>query len=142
MTEINRPEAVSLSVAIIACINDREGDVAEKTLRRYKEGLAHFERYAGADTPLHEALAAKTVKPFRPFRRKEKAAKETVNNDLGAVSVLATYCLDQGWISERPRIKKFKSKVRIRDLEPDQPILYMANVRRSFRLLWSQGARL
>ncbi|UCF18825.1 MAG: site-specific integrase [Gemmatimonadota bacterium] len=73
---------------------------------------------------------------FRPFRRKEKAAKETCNNDLIAVSVLATYCMDQGWIKQRPKIKKFKTRVRIRYLEPDQVTVYMASLRGAFRLLF------
>ncbi|MHC4710448.1 MAG: tyrosine-type recombinase/integrase [Planctomycetota bacterium] len=77
---------------------------------------------------------------------KDGAARETVNNDLGAVSVLATFCLDSGLIPSRPKIKRFKTKVRIRYLEPDQVRLYMAALRQPFRplfqLLIGSGMRL
>ena len=39
---------------------------------------------------MDEALSE--IDEFRAARRREKAAKETVNNDLIAVSMLATYC--------------------------------------------------
>ena len=133
---LREPASVTLAAAIRACEAEREGDIAPGTLERYREGWAHFRRYSGDDTSVREALATKSVNGFRPSRRNDGVAKATANNDLAAVSVLATFCVDQGWIAERPRIKKFKATVRTRYLEPKEIIVYMANTRRAFRLLF------
>lgn len=101
-----------------------------------KNRLAHFERLLGGETPVDAALRQTEIDSFRATRRREKAAKETVNNDVIAVSVLATYCVGKGWIEERPKFKKYRWGARINYLEPDQLRLYMAAVRRPFRTLF------
>ena len=53
-----------------------------------------------------DALDADTVQSFKAARLK-KVSKNTVNNDLGAVSVLASYAEMKGWINERPKIKRY-----------------------------------
>lgn len=119
-----------------ACLAEKEGDVADKTYKRFSEGLDHFKRYAGVDIPVREASVTTVVIGFRASRRRDGAAKATVNDDLGGVSVLSTYCIVQGWIDQRPKIKRYKIPVRIRYLGSNQIVVYMANVRQAFRLLF------
>ncbi|NNK47932.1 MAG: site-specific integrase [Gemmatimonadetes bacterium] len=69
-----------------------------------------------------------------------------MNNDLGAVSILTTYCLDKGLIKKRPEVKRFDRVDRIRYLEAEQIRVYMASVRGGhrtlFELLIGTGIRL
>ncbi len=100
----------------------------------------------GDDAAVADVLTTDRIQEFKAARLASGAAKETVNNDLGAVSVLATFALGQSWIDERPRIKRFGSKDRIRYLEPDELAAYMAALRRLFRpimqLLVGTGMRI
>lgn len=137
---------VPLQAAVEEALAAKTADVKESTLLRYRQGLTHFMEFARADSPVLDSLGTDSLRAFKAERVNQGAARETVNNDLGAVSVLATYCVEQGWISERPRIKRFSTKVRIRYLDPDQIRLYMAAVRAPFRplfqLLVGSGMRL
>jgi integrase len=139
-------EDVPLGVAVGQALTAISADVKKATQTRYKQGLDHFIAFAGPDEPVRELLTSEKVQEFKAKRIEGRAARETVNNDLGAVSVLASFCLDRGWIAARPKIKRFKTKVRIRYLEPDQVRLYMAALRPPFRpihqLLIGSGMRL
>lgn len=121
-------------------------DVQSSTLNRYETGLEHFRSFVGDDAEVADALADETVQRFKGHRLDEGAAEQTVNNDLGAVSILATYALKKGWITERPEIKRFKYRARIRWLDPGQLASYMAALRPAFRvqmqLLVGTGMRL
>lgn len=68
------------------------------------------------------------------------------NNDLSAVSILATYATRKGWIDERPEIKRFSYKARIRWLDRDELAVYLASLRPAFavqmQLLVGTGMRL
>lgn len=108
--------------------------------------MAHLRRFADAETPLADVLTTERLKKFKGNRLDAGASRETINNDLVAVSVLVSYAIRQRWISDRPEIKQFKSKTRMRYLEPDQLRAYMAVLRRPFRaqmqLLVGTGLRL
>ncbi len=110
-------------------------DVKPKTLQRYEQGLAHFRRLSGQFTA-KEALVADNIQAFKAARLKEGAAHETINNDLGAISILVTHALDRGWITKKPKIKRFGTKVRINYIESDQLATYMAVVRPIYRVLF------
>lgn len=137
---------VPLRDAIDGALRAKAADVKKSTLQRYTEGLTHFSRFCGSGATVHESLAMERVQEFKGFRLDEGAAEETVNNDLGAVSVLATYCIQKGWLTKRPEVKRFRTKIRIRYLEPDELTVYMAALRSSFRplfqLLVGSGVRL
>lgn len=139
---------VPLKDAIQSCLRAKAPHVAPGTHQRYAEGLDHFRDFCDGRklASVREALTTEISTEFTGARLEAGAAKETVNNDLIAVSVLATHCVKQGWLSARPEIRKFKSQVRIRWLEPDQLRLYMASIRAPFRplmqLLVGTGLRL
>ena len=63
-----------------------------------------------------DVLTTDTLKELKLARREAGAAKETINNDLGAVSVLVTFAVERGWITKRPSVKRFKRTQRIRYL--------------------------
>ncbi len=135
-----------LAEACDAALRSKAPDAKATTLNRYETGLQHFRRLFQNDATVREVLTTDRIQEFKAFRLKEGAAKETINNDLGAVSILCTYALRQGWIEERPEIRRFPSAVRINYLEADQLAAYMAALRRPFRplfqLLVGSGMRL
>ena len=137
---------VRLRDAVERALRDKSADVRESTLARYRTGLEHFVEFAGENTFVRDAVESERVQQFKAHRKQQGAARETLNNDLGAVSILASYCLRRGWISERPVIKRFKPRIRVRYLEADQIRLYMANTRQPYRTLFQvligTGARL
>ncbi len=120
-------------------------DVKAGTLEVYKTGLAHFRRFAGL-LSVREALTTDRIQEFKAFRLEEGVAHETINNDLIAVSILATHALRRDWIDKRPELSRFATKIRINYIESDQLAPYMASVRRQFRplfqLLVGSGMRL
>ncbi len=136
----------TLHEAIQRALRAQSADVKDSTLQRYATGLSHFEASAGAAASVRASLTTDRINEFKAGRLESGAKRETVNNDLGAVSILVTYAVRQGWIDERPVIKRFPSKVRIRYLEPDQVALYVAGLRPAFRsqmqLLLTTGMRL
>ncbi|MFC1530973.1 tyrosine-type recombinase/integrase [Gemmatimonadota bacterium] len=135
-----------LSDAMDRALKAKKPDVKLSTYQRYKQGLEHFKAFAGSDASVREALTTDVVQEFKAHRLDNGAARETVNNDIGAVSILATYCLRKDLIPERPDVKRFKSVDRIRYLESEQIRLYMASVRGKhrtlFELLIGTGLRL
>jgi integrase len=143
--QLKRP-AVPLSEGVEAALRAKAADVKPNTLSRYEAAAQHFLTFAGEKTPVHAALTTDLVQEFKATRVAEGAAQETVNNDLQGVSVVVTYALRQGWIDERPQVKRFKTKVRIKYLEADRINLYMASLRAPFRplfqLLIGTGMRL
>lgn len=126
---------VCLAEAVRSALKAKHADVASSTLTRYGEGLDHFSAHVGASTLIGEALTTQNVREFKAQRLSAGVAKETINNDLGSVSILCTHAIEQGWIARRPDIKRYKGIVRIRYLEPDQMRLYMAHLRGPFRVL-------
>jgi integrase len=142
---IERP-AVTLDMAIEAALRSQSADVRKTTLARYTDGLGHLIAFAGPEALVADVLTLDTLKEFKLARREAGAAKETINNDLGALSVLATYAVEKGWITKRPSVKRFKRTQRIRYLEPDLLAPYMAHLRPDYRtmmqLLIGTGMRL
>ena len=69
--------------------------------------------------------------------RNEGTARETVNNDRGAVSVLVPHAVDRSWIdsSDRPEIDRFDSSGRLPWLDRENTALCMAELRPRFRPL-------
>lgn len=138
-------ETASLGEAADAALDWKEPDVADSTHERYRTGLAHFREHVGEDMDVAEALDVDTIQSFKAARLKE-VTKNTVKNDLGAVSILATYAEQKSWIDERPTIKRYDYTTRIRYLEREDITAYMAAIRRPFRcqqlLLLSTGMRL
>ncbi len=137
---------VTLGEACTEALRDKAPDISGSTLERYSQGIAHFLDFADAKTLARDALTKGVMQRFKGARLDAGAAQQTVNNDVSAVSIVATYSLSQGWISERPRVKRFKHAARIRWLEKDQLATYMAALRRRFRtqqmLLVGTGMRL
>jgi len=131
-----RSEDEPLVQARDEALRHKAPDVTPSTLNRYETGLKHFVGFMGNTATVREALTTEKVQAFKKHRLSEGAKHETVNNDLGAVSILTTYCLERGWVESRPKVKRFKSKIRIRYLEPEQINVYMATVRRPFRSLF------
>jgi len=144
--KLAEPEAVSLAVACDAALKNKSSDVTDSTHQRYRQGLSHFRRFGGDLTPVKALLVTDCIQEFKAMRLREGAKKETINNDLIAMSVLVTHCMDKRWIEERPTLKQYEHKTRIRYLEPDQVAAYMAVLRRPFRaqmqLLVFTGMRL
>lgn len=141
-----RRDDVPLKEACDAALQDKSPDVKDSTLSRYDTGLGHFRAFCGEDTRVHNSLTTNRIQQFKAHRLDvDEVAKETVNNDLIAVSILCTYALRQGWIDQRPEIKKFPTEVRISYLEPDALTTYMAELRPHFRpymkLLLGTGLR-
>lgn len=124
----------SLEAAVDSVLEAKRADVAESTYNRYRASLDHFQRLTDADS-VREVLTTENVRTFKAARWEEDAAKETINNDLAAVSVLATHAVEQGWIDDRPEIRKYESSVRISYLDADAIPAYMAELRRPFRPL-------
>lgn len=83
-----------------------------------------------------DALITERITDFTSVRRRAGAAKETVNNDLIAISSLATLAVRQDWIPNRPDIVKFRSSRRIRHLTPDEVGAYLREARPEFRLFF------
>ncbi len=141
-----REQDAPLPEAVHAALRAKAPDVKPSTLGRYGDGLTHFGRFAGEDATVRAALTTDGVQEFKAARLADGAARETVNNDLQAVSVLASYALRKGWIDERPQIKRFKARVRIRYLTAAEIRPYFAAVRKPFRpifeLLLGTGMRL
>jgi integrase len=137
---------VPLDKGIEAAIRAKSPDVRATTLNRYETGLAKFKTFAGEDISVRDALDTDMVQGFKAHLLRLGAARETVNNDLQAVSVLATYAVERGWIDARPKMKRFKPQVKIRYLEAEQVKPYMAALRSPFRtqqgLLIGSGMRL
>jgi len=140
-----RTESMTLGGAVDAALAWKEPDVAESTHERYTTGLEHFTAHVGADVDVAEALHVDKLQSFKAARLKA-VSKNTVNNDLCAVSVLASYAVMKGLIAERPMIKRYAYTTRIKYLEKAEIAAYMAAIRRPFRcqqlLLLSTGMRL
>lgn len=133
--------------ALEAALRDKAPDVTDKTLRGYRTSLALFAEFVGGETPVHEALTTDRIQQFKQYRRAEdEAAKETVNNDLTAISVLATYAQRKGWLTTRPTFNTYDRVTRIEYLESPEISAYMAELRPAFRpqqqLLIGTGMRL
>jgi integrase len=137
---------VALADAIARCLMAKSADVRPFTLDRYRASLGHFLRFVGERATVRAALTSDQVQALKGARRRSGAAEETVNKDLIAVSVLASYCRRKGWLAERPVIERFPTRIRIRYLEPHELELYLAAVRPRlrplFELLVGTGMRL
>ena len=144
LTERLESTEMALSKAIAAFLDSRDGTVRDSTLGRYRASLEHAQKLM--PETVQEALATPVVDEFRSQRRKTGAAKETVNNDLVALSSLATYCVEMGWLRKRPGFKKFTREARIRYLGAVEIAMYVAALRPAFRvqmkLLLGTGMRL
>jgi hypothetical protein len=114
----------------------KSADVRPFTLDRYRASLGHFLRFVGERATVRAALTSDQVQGLKGARRRSGAAEETVNKDLIAVSVLASYCRRKGWLAERPVIERFPTRIRIRYLEPHELELYLAAVRPRLRPLF------
>ncbi|MCG3774972.1 MAG: Tyrosine recombinase XerC [Nitrospira sp.] len=140
-----RTKSAGLGEAIKAALQWKKPDVAETTYERYATGLGHFLKHVGPDTDVAESLELEVIQSFKAARL-EEVATNTVNNDLGAVSVLATYAQQKGWIRERPRVRRYAYATRIRYLEREEIARYLREVRPPIRtqllLLLSTGMRL
>ncbi len=141
-----RSPDVPLADAIGQCLRAKASDVRPFTLDRYRASLAHYLRFVGEKATVRSALTTDQVQALKGARRASGAAEETVNKDLIAVSVLASYCRRRGWLAERPVIERFPTRIRIRYLEPDELEVYLAAVRPRlrplFELLVGTGMRL
>lgn len=146
--ELKSPDEPEITVeeAVSHTSRRKKQEVAESTLDRYEASWTHFTDFVGGETPVEAALTTETVEEFKLERREAGAAKETVNNDLIAVGVLAAACVDKGWLKERPKLNKYARSDRIRYLESEEIKAYLREVRPRFRplfkLLIGTGMRL
>lgn len=146
--ELKSPDKPETTVeeAVSRTRRKKRQEVVESTLNRYEASWTHFMDFVGGETPVEDALTTETVEEFKLARREAGAAKETVNNDLIAVGVLAAVCIDKGWLEERPKLDKYARSERIRYLEPEEIDAYLRAVRAPFRplfkLLIGTGMRL
>ena len=131
LSEQNSP----LAEACAEALRLKSPDVKPATLGRYETGLEHLRRFAGP-LSVREVLTNDKIQEFKAFRLEERVARETINNDLIAISILATHALEKGWIDKRPKLTRFKGKDRINYIESDQLAPYMAVVRSRFRLIF------
>ncbi|MFH1764905.1 MAG: site-specific integrase [Gemmatimonadota bacterium] len=146
LSERVRRNEVPLAQACKEALILKSPDVAGSTLDRYATGLGHFRRFVGEEKTVREVLTEDTIQAFKAQRLKDGASKQTWNKDAIAVSILVTLALKRKWIEERPTIKRFPHKERIRWLDPGQLASYMASLRPAFRtqqqLLVGTGMRL
>lgn len=146
--ELKSPDEPDTTVeeAVSHTRRKKKQEVAESTLNRYEASWKHFTDFVDPETPVEDALTTETVEEFKLTRREAGAAKETVNNDLIAVGVLAAACVDKGWLEERPKLDKYARSERIRYLESEEITAYLREVRSRFRplfkLLIGTGMRL
>lgn len=142
---LKRPDA-TLAVAVEAALGDKAPDVAESTMERYRTGTGHFRDFVGDDVAVRDALTVERIQEFKAHRLEQGRAKQTVNNDVGAVSVVATYAAKRGGIDERPEVKRYEYEERVRWLDADQVAAYTDALRPRFRtqmrLLMATGMRL
>ena len=133
-----RRHDVPIKQGMDAALAWRAPDVQPSTLERYEASADHVIRIArdthGEGCTVQQVIIGDFVQRFKAQRLAEGAARQTLNKDLQAVSLLASYAEEQGWIDKRPKITRYKTPDRIRYLEPDQIRLYMAALRRRFRL--------
>lgn len=141
-----RREDATVAEAVEAGLRDKAPDVSPTTLERYRTGTKHFREFVGDDARVRDALTKERIQEFKAWRLEQGRAPQTVNNDVGAVTVVASYALRRGWIDERPRVKRFEHKERIVWLDADQVADYTDALRTRFRtqqrLLVATGMRL
>jgi len=141
-----RREDVTLAEACRVALRLKAPDVADSSLERYTTGLEHFQQFVGEDVSVRDALTDDKVQEFKGHRLAQGVAEQTVNNDMVAVSVLVSRAMKKKWIEDRPEIKQFDYKARIRWLDSGQLASYMATLRPAFRvqmqLLVGTGMRL
>ncbi len=101
LSEQNSPLAEACSDALRL----KAPDVKTRTLEVYATGLAHFRRFAGL-LSVREALTTDKIQEFQAFRKAEGVKHETINNDLIAISILATHALERDWIAKRPKMSR------------------------------------
>ncbi len=135
LVRLVRGGRTTLSEAIDETLDAKAADVRPATLEVYRTGLKHFLRIAH-DGRVAEKLTTAIIRDFKKARHQDEGVKpQTANNDLQAVSILASYAQERGWISERPIIKRFKSAPKTIWLEGPDVAAYMANLRPAFRPL-------
>jgi len=143
-----RAGSVTLRDAVRDALASKEPDVRASTFERYRQAAAHVERVAALEgvATVRETCSPAHIQRHKRIRLTEGAHRLTVNKDLQALSMLASYALERGWIEKRPKIKRYAAPDRIRYLEPDELAAYMAAVRRLFRpqmqVLVGSGMRL
>lgn len=138
-----------LEAACKRALRDKSPDVSATTLSGYRSALARFRTYCTAQGKegTRAALTTGVLQGFKSWCLEEvQVAKQTVNNYLTAVSVLATYAMRQGWIDTRPEFRTYETRVRVTYLEADTLAAYFAELRPRFRplmrLLIGTGMRL
>jgi integrase len=129
-----RTNSVSLKKACDEALKNKKPDIRATTLSVYEMSLAHFRSFIdNDDLPVHLAMTEDRIQEFKGRRLDGGRAEQTVNNDLGAISVVVSFAMKKGWMKSRPEIKKFKYKARIRWLDAGQLALYSASLRPAFR---------
>jgi integrase len=137
-TLATNPVHIRLADATRLALTAKEGqDVTPSTIQRYRESLNHFERLLGWDAPVAGVLTKHEIEGFTAARKRERAKAGTINNDLVAVQVLATYALERGWIKEKPKVTKMRADPRKRSLSDEERRRYLAALRPDYRTLMS-----
>lgn len=128
-----------------------EGDEAAGT---YAEVDGSDNPYASEDEEeeegeisLQELLSDDLVRAYKNYRKDiQKRSNQTVNNDMNAIAALAECAVEQEWIQERPKLKRYSPPKRTRHLGPDEVREYLEAVHPGFRtfmrLLLTTGMRL
>jgi integrase len=129
------PDVPPLSAAIRETLKYKVPDVAPRTLRAYTDNLERFQKFVG-DVPVDDALTDDQVQEYKAHRL-ETVSRDAVNNDLIALSVLASRAMTKGWITDRPKLKQYRRPKREVYLEPAQIRAYLGCLRPAFRPLMS-----
>ena len=126
----------TLAVAVESLLAARKTDVGKRTLQGYRAGLTFLREFHGDGIPVDEAFTPEAIQAFRSSRA-DLVKPATVNNNLVALSVLATHALERGWITHRPVIKKLRTDPVTIWLEGSEIAAYMAELRSAFRPIMS-----
>lgn len=145
MAKVRASSAPELAVAVEAALAWKKPDVRPRTLERYTDGLTHLREFHGDDVRVDEALTAEAVQAFKAARL-DVVKPGTVNKDLQAVSILATFAHERGWITSRPTVKKLRVDWQTWAIDSAERAAYMVQLRPAFRpimaFLLGTGCRL
>lgn len=143
-----RRGSATLADACEAFLAHHRPSVKVSTWKRYRCSLNHLRAFHGDGANVAAVLSADAVQKFRGHRLDLGRARETVNNDIIAVSALCTYAVTKGWVDERPEraFKQFDYEARDRWIDGNELDLYLTALRPAFKvqmmLLVGTGMRL
>jgi integrase/recombinase XerD len=89
-----------------------ERQVGAGTVKRYAVSLGQLDEFIGDERPLAE-INGKLIAEIIRARMARGAANATIKRDLGALSSVMNFAIDQGWVESNPilpRLKRIKER--------------------------------